>query len=78
MSGLGRWSLGIGVGLLAATVVFRAMDLIPITVIVGILGLISVGIAGYDAAYEWLGRVQQRRGAAKARRDREREIREGR
>lgn len=78
MSGFGRWCLGIGVGLLAATVVFRVMDLIPATVIAGLLGLITVGIAGYDALYEWQGRAQRRRAAAKARREREREIRDGR
>jgi cadmium resistance protein CadD (predicted permease) len=78
MSGLGKWSLGIGTGLLAVAVLFRAMDLIPVTVIAGILGLIAIGMAGYDAVYEWLGRAQRRRGAAKARREREREARDGR
>lgn len=78
MSGLGKWSLGIGTGLLAVAVLFRAMDMIPVTVIAGIVGLIAIGMAGYDALYEWLGRVQRRRGAAKARREREREARDGR
>ncbi|TDC54609.1 hypothetical protein E1212_02370 [Jiangella ureilytica] len=73
MSGLGRWSLGIGVGLLVVSALCVALELVPIAVIAGILGLVGVGIAGYDAVYEWLGRVERRRGAAKARREREHE-----
>lgn len=76
MSGLGKWSLGIGVGLLAVAVLCRALNLIPATVIVGIVGLIAVGMAGYDALYEWTNRSELRRRGARARR--EREAREGR
>lgn len=78
MSGLGKWSLGIGVGLLVVTVLCRALNLIPATVIVGIVGLIAVGMAGYDALYEWTKRFELRRRGARARREREREAREGR
>lgn len=75
MSGLGKWSLGIGVGLLAVAALCRALNLIPATVIVGIVGLIAVGMAGYDALYEWTKRLELRRRGARARR--EREAREG-
>lgn len=61
MSGLGRWSLGIGLGLIAVAVVCRLLDQIPATVIIGILGLIGVSMAGYDAIYEALGRANLRR-----------------
>ncbi|WP_440073120.1 hypothetical protein [Streptosporangium sp. OZ121] len=71
MSGLGRWSLGIGVGLLVVAVLCRALNLIPVTVITGLLGLIALGMAGYDALYEWQGRVDLRRRAARAHRERE-------
>ncbi|MGS2648433.1 hypothetical protein [Streptosporangium sp. LJ11] len=71
MSGLGRWSLGIGVGLLVVAVLCRALNLIPVTVITGLLGLIALGMAGYDAIYEWLGRVNLRRREARAHRERE-------
>ncbi len=71
MSGLGRWSLGIGAGLLVVAVLCRALDLIPVTVITGLLGLIALGMAGYDAIYEWLGRVNLRRREARAHRERE-------
>lgn len=71
MSGLGRWSLGIGVGLLVVAVLCRALNLIPVTVITGLLGLIALGMAGYDAIYEWQGRVNLRRREARAHRERE-------
>ncbi|GAA3417359.1 hypothetical protein [Streptosporangium vulgare] len=71
MSGLGRWSLGIGVGLLVVAVLCRALNLIPVTVITGLLGLIALGMAGYDAIYEWQGRVDLRRREARAHRERE-------
>ncbi|WP_203416231.1 hypothetical protein [Jiangella ureilytica] len=60
-------------GLLVVSALCVALELVPIAVIAGILGLVGVGIAGYDAVYEWLGRVERRRGAAKARREREHE-----
>ncbi|MGJ6967481.1 hypothetical protein ACSDR0_36735 [Streptosporangium sp. G11] len=71
MSGLGRWSLGVGVGLLVVAVLCRALNLIPVTVITGLLGLIALGMAGYDAIYEWQGRVNLRRREARAHRERE-------
>lgn len=61
MSGIGRWSLGIGLALLAVAVVCRLLDQIPATVIIGILGLIGVGMAVYDAIYEALSRAELRR-----------------
>jgi hypothetical protein len=78
MSGLGKWSLGIGVVLLAVAVAARALGQIPVTVIVGLLGLMAVGMAAYDALYEWTKRIQERRQAARSRAARERELREGR
>jgi uncharacterized membrane protein len=61
MSGLGRWSLGIGVGLLVMAVLCGVLSLIPVAVITGILSLIAFGIAGYDAIYNWLDRADLRR-----------------
>ena len=69
MSWLGRWSLGIGLGLLAVAVVLLVLDVISPGVIIAILGLIGVSMAGYDALYEALGRAQLRRRAAKAHRE---------
>lgn len=71
MSGLGKWSLGIGIGLIVVAVLCSALKLIPAAVIIGILGLLAVSMAGYDAIYYWLDRVQQRRRAARSRRERE-------
>jgi uncharacterized membrane protein len=76
MSGIGKWNLGIGVGLLVVAVLGRVLNLIPVTVIAGILGLVALGIAGYDAVYNWLDQVSRRRLEARARRARE--AREGR
>ncbi|MFC4565472.1 hypothetical protein ACFO4E_26745 [Nocardiopsis mangrovi] len=77
---MGKWSLGIGAGLLVVSVLCVVLDLVPVGVIAGILGLVAVGMAGYDAVYEWLHRAElRRRGArAAARAAREREAREGR
>ncbi|OHV43423.1 hypothetical protein BBK14_31440 [Parafrankia soli] len=76
MSGIGRWNLGIGVGLLAVAVLCSVLDLIPVAVIAGILGLLAIGVGGYDVVYNWLDQAELRRRAARARR--EREAREGR
>ena len=65
MSGIGRWSLGIGVGLVVVAVLCAVLKQIPVAVITGILGLAGVGIAGYDVIYNWLDRVGQRRQAAR-------------
>jgi hypothetical protein len=65
MSGIGRWSLGIGVGLIAVAVLCAVLEQIPVAVITGILGLVAVGIAGYDVIYNWLDRANQRRQAAR-------------
>jgi hypothetical protein len=70
MSGVGKWSLGIGSGLLAAAVLCSLAGLVPVSVIAGILGLVTLGVAAYDALYEWLGRAQLRRRGARAARDR--------
>ncbi|SQE00430.1 MULTISPECIES: hypothetical protein [unclassified Parafrankia] len=71
MSGVGRWSLGIGVGLLAVAVLCAVLNLVPVAAIAGILGLVALGIAGYDAVYYWLDRADRRRREASARRERE-------
>jgi hypothetical protein len=77
MSGIGRWNLGIGVGLLLMAVLCSVLDLVPVAAIAGILGLVAVGVAGYDVVYNWLARAQLRRRGARAAR-RESEAREGR
>lgn len=69
MSGLGRWSLWIGLGLIVVAVLARALDLIPVTVIVGILGLIGIGMAGYDWLYYATQRADRRHKARKAERE---------
>jgi hypothetical protein len=71
MSGLGWWSLWIGLGLIAVAVICVVLSVVPVAVIAGILGLLGLGIAGYDAIYYALDRAQLRRRAAKARRERE-------
>jgi MFS superfamily sulfate permease-like transporter len=71
MSRLGRWSLWIGLGLLVVAVLSSVLSLIPVAVIVGILAVIALGMAGYDAIYEALGRAELRRRAAKVQRERE-------
>lgn len=71
MSGLGKWSLWIGLGLLAVAVLSSVLNLIPVAVIVGLLGLISVGMAGYDVLYNAGRRAELRRRADKVKRERE-------
>lgn len=61
MSGVGRWSLAIGAALAGVAVASRMLDLIPVAAITGILGLLAIGVAGYDAVYSWLDRVRMRR-----------------
>lgn len=80
MSDLGKWSLRIGLGLLAVAVLCTGplLGLIPVSVITGVLGLVGIGMAGYDALYEWTARLDLRRREAKAKARREREAREGR
>lgn len=77
MSGIGKWNLGIGVALLAVAVLCSVLDLIPAAVIIGVLGLVGIGVAGYDVLYEWTKRIDMRRRAARSRREREREARQG-
>jgi len=67
MSGLGKWSLVVGLVLMAAAVLCSVMDLIPASVITGVVGLVALGMAGYDALYEWTGRMAARRRQRKAR-----------
>lgn len=69
MSGVGRWGLRIGLGLLAASVICVVLSLVPVAVIAGILGLVALGIAGYDAVYSALERAELRRRGARARRE---------
>lgn len=71
MSGLGRWSLWIGLGLVVVAVLAGALSLVPVAVVVGILAVIALGMAAYDAIYEALGRAELRRRAAKVERERE-------
>ncbi|MEU4311049.1 hypothetical protein [Nocardia sp. NPDC024068] len=69
MSGLGRWSLGIGAGLLVVAVLCSASNLIPAAVITGLTGVVALVMAGYDAVYTWLERADLRRRGARARRE---------
>ncbi|MFI2489739.1 hypothetical protein ACH47X_22690 [Promicromonospora kroppenstedtii] len=71
MSGLGRWSLWIGLGLVVVAVLGSVLALVPVAVIAGILGGIALVMAGYDAVYNALGRAELRRRAAKVQRERE-------
>lgn len=66
-----KWSFWIGVGLIVVALLARALDLIPVTVIVGLLGLLAVGFAGYGALDEAASRFELRRRAAKVARERE-------
>lgn len=66
MSGIGKWSLGLGVPLLVVAVLCSVLDVIPVSVIAGLLGIMGVGIAGYDALYNLLSRAQLRRRGARA------------
>lgn len=61
MSGVGGWSLGIGAGLLVVALVSGMLDLIPVAVVTGVLGLVGIGTAGYDAVYNLLDRSRPRR-----------------
>ncbi|BCB88171.1 hypothetical protein [Phytohabitans suffuscus] len=70
MSGIARWSLGIGFGLLVMAVLCAVLDLVPVAVIAGMLSLVALSIGGYDVAFNWLDRAGQRRRAARARRER--------
>lgn len=46
-------------------------NLVPVTVITGILGLIALSVAGYDAIYNRLDRADLRRRGSRARREHE-------
>ena len=78
MSGVGKWNLGIGVGLMVVAVLCSVLDLIPVAVITGVLGLVAISVAGYDVLNEWAERGSMRRRAARSRQERETETREGR
>lgn len=67
MSGLGKWSLVVGLVLMAVAVACSALDLIPAAVIIGVVGLVALGMAGYDALYEWTSRLAARRQQRKTR-----------
>jgi Kef-type K+ transport system membrane component KefB len=71
MSGLGRWSLWIGLGLVVVAVVCSVLSLIPVSVFAGIFGGIALVMAAVDAIYNALGRAELRRRAAKVQRERE-------
>jgi hypothetical protein len=47
---------------LALAVLCAVLNLIPVAVISGVLSLVALGIAGYDAIYNWLDRGRLRRG----------------
>jgi len=42
-------------------VLCAVLNLIPVAAIAGILGLVALGTAGYDAANNWLDRAKRRR-----------------
>jgi hypothetical protein len=70
MSRFGWWCLWIGLGLVVVTVIVRVLDLIPATVIAGLLALVVVGMAGYDWLYYATQKAPQREREA-AKRERE-------
>lgn len=71
LSGFGKWNLWIGAVLLGVAVLCSVQDQIPASVITGILGLVGISIAGYDAVDGWLERADLRRREARVRRERE-------
>lgn len=71
MSRVIKGSFWIGVVLFAVALLARELDAIPVTVIVGLLGLSAMGFAGYGAFEEWAERSELRRRAAKIARERE-------
>lgn len=71
MSRVIKWNFWIGLGLVGVAVLARALDLIPVTVIAGLLALLALGFAGYGALDEAAERSQLRRRAAKVARERE-------
>ncbi|AXB42423.1 hypothetical protein [Amycolatopsis albispora] len=66
MSGIGKWNLSVGAVLVGAAVVCSVLDLISAAVVIGILGMLGVSVAGYDALYNWAERTELRRRGAKA------------
>ncbi|KZB88257.1 hypothetical protein [Amycolatopsis regifaucium] len=66
MSGFAKWTLGIGILLMVAAVVCSMRDLIPASVITGIVGLIGLTMAGYDVIHDWSERAELRRRGEKA------------
>lgn len=73
MSGFGKWSLGIGLLLMAVAVGCSMLDRIPASVITGIIGLLGLSVAGYDLIDTWLERAELRRRSERARQARESE-----
>lgn len=71
MSDLGKWSLGIGVSLFAVVVFAKSFDLVPVAAVAGLLGVIALSMAGYDALHEALGRAELRRRALRVQQERE-------
>ncbi len=69
MSGFGKVNLGIGVVLLGVAAACSALGLIPAAVITGIVGLLGLSIAGYDAVDGWSERADLRRREARLERD---------
>ncbi|WP_277208429.1 hypothetical protein [Isoptericola croceus] len=70
MSALGRWSLGTGLVLIGVAVVCAVVDLVPVAMIAGVLAIVAMVIAGYDAVYRALERRELRRRGDRARRSR--------
>ncbi|WP_306367148.1 hypothetical protein [Nocardiopsis sp. CC223A] len=66
MSGIGKWGLGLGVGFVIVAVLCSVLNLITVSVITGLLGLMGLSIAGYEAVDRWLERVNLRRRGARA------------
>jgi len=62
----GKWNPGIGTILPGAV-----LDLYPVAVIIDILGLLGLGIAGYDLIYNWSERAELRRREVRVLRGRE-------
>lgn len=61
MSGVGKWALGVGLVALATCVGLSLSGLVTVATIAGIVAFLGLGIAGYDALYEWTARLRRDR-----------------
>lgn len=65
MSGVGRWSLGIGLVALVVCIVLAIASVVPVAAGAAVVAFLGIGIAIYDALYEWTARLAREREARK-------------